>query len=144
MLGAHSDTLVLVHVIWATLGRTATLVPQIDGWLAEMLAQKCRELGCDLLSVGNSRDHVHVVLRQAPSIALADVVGRLKGSSSHAWNVLSPTRPVRWQTGYWARSVEQASLEGLLGYVRDQRRRHGSGATSAAWEQHEATPRIVT
>jgi len=139
MLGAHSDTLVMVHVIWATRWRAATLAPQMDGWLAEMLGQKCSDLGCELLSVGNSRDHVHVVLRQAPSIALAEVVGRLKGSSSHAWNVRSPARRVHWQTGYWARSVEQASLDPLLGYVRDQRRRHGSGATSAAWEQHEAT-----
>jgi len=143
MLGAHSDTLVLVHVIWATLWRTATLAPQLDGWLAEMLRQKCSDLGCELLSVGNSRDHVHVVLGQAPSLALAEVVGRLKGTSSHAWNVRLPARRVRWQTGYWARSVEQASLDPLLGYVRDQRRRHGSGTTSAAWEQHEATT-IVT
>lgn len=139
MLGAHSDTLLLTHVIWATSGRTPTLVAEVDDWLRDFLAHSCRAIGCDLMAAGNSRDHVHVVLRQPPSIALAEAVGRLKGSSSHAWNVRSPERRLRWQAGYWARSVQQESLGPLLDYVRDQRRRHGSGATSAAWEQPETT-----
>jgi len=142
MLGAHTDTLLLTHVIWATSGRAPLLVPRVDDWLAEFLAEQCRVLGCELLAVGNSKDHVHAVLRQAPSIALAELVGRLKGASSHAWNVRSPDQRLRWQTGYWARSVEQSSLEPLLGYVRDQRRRHGTSAVSAAWEQHEPTTTV--
>ena len=98
MLGAHSDTLLLTHVIWATAGRTPTLTLEVDDWLGDFLAHGCRAIGCDLMAAGNSSDHVHVVLRQPPSIARAEAVGRLKGGSSHAWNVRSPNRRLRWQT----------------------------------------------
>jgi REP element-mobilizing transposase RayT len=77
MLGAHTDTLLLTHVIWATSGRAPLLVPRVDDWLAEFLAEQCRVLGCELLAVGNSKDHVHAVLRQAPSIALAEMVAEV-------------------------------------------------------------------
>ena len=139
MLGAHSDTLVLVHVIWATADRAATLGRDMDAWLGGFMAEACREIRCDLLAEGNSTDHVHVVLRQAPTIALAEVVRRLKGGSSHAWNLRGGLTPLRWQTGYWARSVEQESLGRLVAYVRDQRGRHAAAATTSAWEQHEGS-----
>lgn len=139
MLGAHSDTLLLVHVIWATVHRTATLRPEFDGWFAGLAADVCRRIGCDLLAAGNGKDHVHVLLRMAPSIALSDVAGRLKGTSSHAWNARASGTPLRWQTGYWARSIEQESLGPLVVYVREQRVRHAATTTLAAWEQHEAT-----
>lgn len=139
MLGAHSDTLLLTHVIWATSNRTRTLMPAFDGWFAELAAAACREMACDLVAVGNARDHVHVLLRLSPSVALADAVRRLKGGASHAWNARAQGRPLRWQTGYWARSIEQEGLAPLSLYVRDQRARHATATTLAAWEQHEAT-----
>ena len=139
MLGAHCDTLLLVHVIWATSNRAATLMPTFDGWFAELAAEACRRIECDLVAVGNGRDHVHVVVRLSPSVALADVVRRLKGGSSHAWNAREQGRALRWQTGYWARSIEQEGLAPLTAYVRDQRGRHATATTLAAWEQHEAT-----
>jgi putative transposase len=139
MLGAHSDTLLLAHVIWATSNRRATLVRDFDGWFADFAADACRRIECDLLAIGNSSDHVHVVLRLSPSVALAEAVRRLKGGSSYAWNARERGRPLHWQTGYWARSIEQEGLAPLMAYVRDQRARHAAATTLAAWEQHEAT-----
>ena len=40
---------------------------------------------------------------------------------------------------YWARSIEQEALAPLTAYVRDQRGRHATTTTLAAWEQYEAT-----
>ena len=137
--GPHSDTLLLAHVIWATSDRKATLSHEFDGWFAYFAADTCRRIECDLLAVGNASDHVHVVARLSPSVALADMVRRLKGGSSHAWNAHPHARPLRWQTGYWARSIEQEGLSPLTAYVRGQRARHASAMTQAAWEQHEAT-----
>ncbi len=140
MLGAHSDTLLLTHVIWATRHRKAALPLAFDGWFADFAAYACGRIGCDLVSVGNASDHVHVVARLAPSITVADVVHRLKGGSSYAWNARPGRRPpLRWQTGYWARSIDQEGLVMLTGYVRDQRVRHAAATTLAAWEQNEAT-----
>jgi putative transposase len=139
MLGAHSDTLLLAHLIWATSNRRATLVRDFDGWFTDFAAAACRRIGCDLLAVGNASDHVHAVVRLSSSAALAEVVRRLKGGSSHAWNVRECGTPLHWQTGYWARSIDQEALAMLTAYVREQRVRHATATTLAAWEQHEAT-----
>ena len=139
MLGAHSDTLLLAHVIWATRHRKATLAGAFDDWFADFAAHACGRMGCDLLAVGNSSNPVHVVLRLAPAVAVADAVHRLKGGSSYAWNARSGRTPLRWQTGYWARSIDQEALVVLTPYVRDQRVRHAAATTLAWWEQPEAT-----
>jgi putative transposase len=144
MLGAHSDTLLLAHVVWATSNRTASLGEDFDAWHAGFAAHACARVGCDLLAVGNASDHVHVVVRVSAAVALAELVRRLKGASSHAWNVAHRGRPLRWQEGYWARSIDQQALEPLTVYVRDQRSRHAAATALAAWEQNEATQVVAT
>ena len=136
MLGAHSDTLLLAHVIWATCNRRRTLDRDFDVWFSDFVADASRRIDCDHLAVGNASDHVHLVLRLSPSVSLADAVRRLKGGSSHAWNARERGR-LRWQTGYWARSIELEVLARLSAYVRDQRVRHATASTLPAWEQPE-------
>ncbi|MBI2395289.1 MAG: hypothetical protein HYV09_37315 [Deltaproteobacteria bacterium] len=57
MLGAHSDTLLLVHLTWWTSERV--FGPADDVWLADSIAAKARPLSCGLLAVGAWVDHVH-------------------------------------------------------------------------------------
>ncbi|MBI2389460.1 MAG: hypothetical protein HYV09_07670 [Deltaproteobacteria bacterium] len=59
MLGAHSDTLLLVHLIWWTSEDQPVFGPADDVWLADGIAAKARALSCDLLAVGAWVDHVH-------------------------------------------------------------------------------------
>src|SRR4051794_27363526 len=39
MLGAHSDTMLLVHVIWATRWRAPSLSTTLDAWLVESFGE---------------------------------------------------------------------------------------------------------
>ncbi|MBI2394169.1 MAG: hypothetical protein HYV09_31655 [Deltaproteobacteria bacterium] len=57
MLGAHSDTLLLIHLIWWTSERQPVFGPADDVWLADSVAAEA--LSCDLLAVGAWVDHVH-------------------------------------------------------------------------------------
>ncbi|MBI2390830.1 MAG: transposase [Deltaproteobacteria bacterium] len=124
MLGAHSDTLLLVHLIWSTSERQPVFAPADDVWLADFIAAKARALSCDLLAVGNWVDHVHVVVRLAPALALSELARHFKGATSHAWNLRGEGPTLRWQTGYWARSVDRDSLARRVEYALDQRMRH--------------------
>ncbi len=55
-------------------------------------------------------------------------VGQLKGASAHTANeVLGSTHNFRWQTGYAALSVEEASLPAVIAYVCRQRQHHRVG-----------------
>ena len=140
MIRAHSDVLLLVHVVFATVDRRRLLPPSMDAWLHAELREQARRAGVELLGVGNADDHVHAVLSIPATTALAPLMKQLKGVSCREWNLQNPSTPLRWQSGYWARSIQTDSLGRLLPYLRDQRSRHGSGLIEPAFEQNEATP----
>src|SRR5271169_4775314 len=106
MVGNHSVSTLVVHAVWATTGRSSVLQVATDDWLAGELRRAAAALGAVVLAAGNAADHVHVVLQYPPRLALATLVGRLKGASSraaHTSGVLCCDEV--WQVGYWAESV---------------------------------------
>lgn len=100
-----------------------------------MLGVGAHSVGCALLAAGCAPDHVHVLVRVAPIVALAYLVQRLKGGSAYESNhgaLLSPR--LAWQAGYWAESVSPGDLEALTRYLRSQRQHHESGKAPEPWE----------
>ncbi|MGZ3418987.1 MAG: hypothetical protein ACXVEE_14035, partial [Polyangiales bacterium] len=59
VLRAHSDVLVLVHVVFATRNRLRLIPQAVDGWLHDELRSLASRKQADLLAVGNADDHVH-------------------------------------------------------------------------------------
>jgi putative transposase len=139
MVRNHSVSTLVVHAVWATAGRAGVLPVSVDAWLARQLGRQASELGAVLLAVGNTDDHVHVVLQHSPRVAVAELIGRLKGASSraaHASGVLSGT--LGWQVGYWAESVGTDLLAPLLAYVTHQRSHHAVDGSPEAWLRAQA------
>jgi len=135
MVGNHSVSTLVVHAVWATAGRANVLAPSVDRWLAQELGRQSSELGVVLLAVGNAADHVHVVVQHSPRTAVAQLVGRLKGASSHAAHVSGVMGHEQgWQVGYWAESLAAANLEPLLHYVTHQREHHATEGAQEAWQ----------
>src|SRR5260370_33110382 len=127
MVRNHSVSTMVVPAVWATAGRASVLLPSADEWIAQVLRRKAMELGAVMLAVGNAADHVHVVLQQAPAMAVATLVGRLKGASSRAAHVSGVMGGDEgWQVGYWAESVRPAHIEPLLAYVQPQPVHHAT------------------
>lgn len=105
-----------------------------------MLGAKAHEAGCCLLAAGCASDHVHALVRVAPTTALADLVQRLKGASAFDINqhrLLE--RPFAWQHGYWAESVRPSEAGPLTMYLREQRRHHDEGHTAERWLRDDQT-----
>ena len=131
---AHSATSLLVHLVWSTHRRAPWLDISFDQRLAELLGRLAKRVGAEALAIGNAADHVHAVVRHPPSVALSDVVQRLKGASARAMHAAVPhAAGSLWQAGYWAESVGPFELPAVLAYVRDQRGHHDR-------YQHESEP----
>ena len=130
----RSPALLLVHVVWATHGRRPLLPPAFDGELASLLGRKAQDSGCVLLDHGFASDHVHMLLRLAPSVALSAAVQRLKGATSFDVN-RRRRLPVQleWQAGYWAESLGPVDRGGLATYLRDQRLHHDDSHPNEQW-----------
>jgi REP element-mobilizing transposase RayT len=108
------------------------LAAAVDGLLTEMIETKAREFRSGVLAVGVASDHVHVLLHQPPTLALAALVNRLKGFSSRECNLRRFTQErLEWQTGYWAESVSPNDVPRLLAYIHDQRAHHDAGLTES-------------
>lgn len=97
---------------------------ECDGWLERKLNAIGERIRVPIGAVGAACDHVHVALRLPRDRALAEVVQRLKGATSHDWNVELSPHLLRWQPGYWAESVSPTEVPSLLDYVRNQRAHH--------------------
>ena len=132
-MSRRSPNAILVHVVWATRSRRRLICRADDERLASLLRQTAADLGCKLIAIGNAADHVHVVARIAPTIALADLVQRLKGRSSYVagW---------RWQAGYFAESIGIADLGPLSAYVEHQRRHHDASHPAESWIMRDWEP----
>ena len=74
------------HLVWATKNREHLIQPEIEDRLHAYLVRKAAELDVYVYAINGWYDHAHVVAAIPPKHAVADVVKRLKGASSHYLN----------------------------------------------------------
>ena len=116
-----------VHVVWATWRRLPLVDDSVAERLHEMIRKKCVELGCPPVAVGGIADHVHLLVRLHPSVAVARLVGEAKGISSFLMNhELRPGGSFRWQERYDAITVAPDDLPAVERYVNRQPLHHGT------------------
>ena len=99
-----------------------------------MLGRHAQEVGCQLIAAGCASDHVHVIARLSSSVALGELVRRMKGASAHELN--HPwrfTEHFACQLGYWAESLSPADLNPTIDYVTSQRQHHDAAHPAERW-----------
>ena len=116
---------VYLHVIFSTKNREPLL---LDAWRDELfcvLGGTVNKLGCHSLIVGGTANHVHILFQLGRTITMADVIGKIKSTSS-AW--INQNHPLamsfHWQAGYAVFSVSQSNVEVVREYVRRQPEHH--------------------
>jgi putative transposase len=91
-------------------------------------------LGCIIHAINGTEDHIHVVASIPPTLAVADFVKRLKGSSSHYRNQVAGAERFQWQEGYGVFSLGQRQLDRAVGYVNNQKQHHAQNRLWVALE----------
>ncbi|MFZ2491452.1 MAG: IS200/IS605 family transposase [Thermoanaerobaculia bacterium] len=121
----HSYTALTAHVIFSTKDRAPQIAPELRIRLFAYIGGIIRSTGGVLLAINAVEDHVHVLTRVSPTIALAEVVGKIKGSSSK-WIHETPGMPrfVAWQRGYAAFSVSESTIPRVSAYIVGQQEHH--------------------
>ncbi len=82
---------------------------------------------------------MHAAITVAPTILVSDLVGKLKGASSHETNrqLGRGGKLLEWQAGYGVVSFGTKDLEWVNAYIRNQREHHARGTV------HERLERVV-
>jgi putative transposase len=122
---AHSYSSIIVHIVFATLDRRAQIDSELEERLYPYLGGILRELGGNVLAVNGVPDHLHLLGSVPTSKSLAEVVGKIKGSSSKWIHDTFPCRSdFAWQRGYGAFSVSPSQVARVVRYIERQKIHH--------------------
>jgi REP element-mobilizing transposase RayT len=126
------------HIVWSTADREPLIQPDIERRLYPYIVNKAAELGVFVYAIDGWTDHIHLVVAIPPKHAVADVVKRLKGASSHDLNhggAQALDRPFAWQRGYGALSLGERQLPIAKAYVANQKEHHTEHTTNTWLER---------
>lgn len=123
------------HVVFATDERRAVLSPPLRAAATRLIAAQCAELRCVLHALHVQPDQVLLVVSIPPSLAIATVIGELKGASSHALGPQLPDAIGAGRTGYGVFSFGEKQLPVVVQYVREQDRHHAAGSLRPSQER---------
>jgi putative transposase len=114
----------IVHAVFSTKDRWPFLhSQQIRVDIYSYIAGILKNLQCHPIKIGGVGDHVHILSSLSKKIAFADMIGRVKGSSSKRLTEKG-IRGFAWQNGYGAFSVSESNVEALTAYISTQDEHH--------------------
>jgi putative transposase len=79
-------------------------------------------------------EHVHVAISIPPKLAVAKVVGQLKGASSHHINENYADGSFAWQAEYGVFSFSEKALPAIVEYVKNQKKHHSENTLNSQLE----------
>ena len=83
-------------------------------------------------------NHVHLLVEVYSTIAVADLIKELKGSSSHLiTHELAPDEFFKWQGSYGAISVNPEEISVVEDYIHNQKQHHRENKLKFEWEKVE-------
>ena len=117
---------ILVHLVFSTKNREPWLTKPLRGDLHAYMATVVRGMDrCECYRVGGVEDHVHLAIRLSRTVTVADVVQRVKTSTSRWMKEQDPRlMQFAWQQGYGSSSVNFRDLDVLLKYIDGQEEHH--------------------
>jgi putative transposase len=120
---------IYLHITWHTKESSPLLIPKVEAMAHHAIRDKCVKLpGVFVHEIGGTETHVHVAVKIAPNITISELIGQLKGYSSHDVNkkIGDGAKVLQWQEGYGVVSFGQANLEWVADYIRRQKERHAA------------------
>ncbi|MCA8913593.1 MAG: IS200/IS605 family transposase [Planctomycetes bacterium] len=121
---AHTHTRNLLHLVFATKDRTATITPTMQPKLEGYMVGILQNLGVHLLRLNSVADHCHLLVDLPARLALSDVVNKLKANATRHINEEFPRQKFAWQRGYGAFSVSQSHANMVIEYIANQQEHH--------------------
>ena len=112
-------TSIHIHIVWATWDRMPLISPERKPVVYMTIISECNKQRCEVLAIGGIDDHVHLLIRHAPTIGLSALVRNIKGISSHACG-----GDFKWQGGYAAFCIERPRIPTVTKYIQNQEEHH--------------------
>ncbi|HEY0256615.1 MAG TPA: IS200/IS605 family transposase [Candidatus Methylacidiphilales bacterium] len=112
------------HLIFSTKDREPLIHASWRPRLHDYLGGTVNQLDGQILNVGGTEDHVHLLVRLKATHCLADFTREIKKASSAWANDSLTDQKFAWQQGYAALTVSASGVEAVRMYIRDQEEHH--------------------
>jgi REP element-mobilizing transposase RayT len=123
MSGTYTN--LLYHIGFSTQNRASLITKGLQADLHAYLGGIVREHEGIALSIGGMPDHVHILAKLKPKLAVSDVVRDIKAGSSKWINEISRIRGrFGWQDGFSAFSVSFSQVARVRRYIENQEEHH--------------------
>jgi putative transposase len=114
-----------LHITFSTKYRQPLIYEPFEQRLHAYLGKTCNELQSQVIAVGGFTDHVHILCMLSKNISLAELVKKVKGSSSKWIKTLDvKLKQFYWQDGYGAFSVNPRDIAKVVNYINNQQEHH--------------------
>jgi len=116
---------ICIHLIFSTKDRLPLISDDMKIRLHEYIGAILSSQKCRPILQGGITDHVHCLFWLHPTIALSELVRRIKANSSLWIHETFPDKgDFRWQAGYGAFSVSASNIRKVKEYIVKQDEHH--------------------
>jgi len=116
--------LIVYHLVWCPKRRRPVLKDAIATDLETIILEVCDTHGWEIIELAIQPDHIHLFVRAFPTNSAADIVGKIKGRSSHDLREKYPQLlrlPSLWTGSYFASTAGNISADTIKKYIEAQK-----------------------
>lgn len=115
---------ILIHLVFSTKDRRPLIQRPHWNETHAYMAGVLRNEKCPPITVGGVEDHVHLLFGLSRTLTIAEVVEKVKTSSTKWAKSHFGNATFCWQNGYGAFSIGMDQLDTVANYIRNQERHH--------------------
>ncbi len=122
----HATYNINYHFVWCPKYRRPVLDGEVGVRLVALMPDYVQGLGGEVLELVVMPDHVHLFASFPPTIAISQIMHKLKGASSHQLRTEFPhlrsRLPSLWTRSYYVGTAGHVSASTIKRYIDEQRR----------------------
>ena len=92
------------HIVWVPKYRYKVLTGKIEREVRKTIVIQAERLGCNIVELNVQKDHVHLLIKVPPKVAISKLMGVLKGKSAVRVFAKFPELKKKpyWGNHFWA------------------------------------------
>ena len=135
-MASHVYHEIYLHITWHTKDDVPLLVPGFESDVHQVLTGRCHATkGVYLHGINGTPTHIHLAINTEPQVTISELIGELKGYSSHEINKQQRMNRLEWQRGFGVVSFGKKDLPWVQGYIMRQKEHHAAGRTEDRLER---------
>jgi REP element-mobilizing transposase RayT len=114
-----------IHIVFSTKHREDFIDKKIENELFSYITALCKNMESNVLQIGGTDNHIHILCSLSKKIALMKLVQEIKAHSSKWMKTKGKAyENFFWQDGYGAFSVTEENVFYIKNYIKNQRQHH--------------------